>query len=289
MLALVGALGFSAKAIFAKLAYAASPIDAITLLTFRMIFSIPFFALMIWFAGRDAGRSPISRRDWIALVWLGFIGYYLTSLLDFWGLQYISASLERLILFLNPTIVVALSAIIYRRPVTPTTIAAMVLSYSGIVIVFAHDLTVAQETTALLIGSGLVFASAVGYAIYLVGSGEIIRRVGAARFTAYGMVISSSFVFIHFLATRPLSTLNQPAAVYWSIGGMAVFSTVVPVWLVNEAIRAMGSSRAALIGTIGPILTIGLGAILLGEAITWLQIAGALLVMCGVALVSLKR
>jgi drug/metabolite transporter (DMT)-like permease len=286
---LAGAFGFSAKAIFAKLAYAASTVDAITVLTFRMIFSLPFFALMIWVAQRDATRARLARRDWTAILWLGFIGYYLASLLDFWGLQYITASLERLILFLNPTIVVLLSALVLGKPITRRTAVALGLSYAGIVMVFAHDFHLAQDTAVLLIGGGLVFASAILYAIYLVGNGEIIQRAGAARFTAYAMAVSTLFVFVQFLVTRPLSVLNQPMAVYWNTAGMAVFSTVLPIWLTNEAIRRIGANRVALIGTIGPVLTIGLGAIFLGEAITLFQMGGAALVMAGVVLVTLKK
>ena len=288
-LALAGAFGFSAKGIFAKLAYAASSIDAVTLVTFRMLFSVPFFVLMIWFARRDPALARLERRDWVAILWLGFVGYYLASLLDFWGLQYISASLERLILFLNPTIVVLLSAIVLRKPITRRVALALALSYAGIVLVFAHDFHLAQETAALLIGGGLVFASAIVYAIYLVGNGEVIRRIGAARFTAYGMVVSTFFVFVQFLLTHPLSALDQPATVYWALGGMAVVSTVLPIWLTNEAIRRIGSNRVALIGTIGPVLTIGLSAMFLGEPITLFQIAGATLVTAGVILVTFVK
>ena len=292
-LALAGALGFSGKSIFAKLAYAASPsLDAITLVAFRMLFSIPFLLLMLWMARRNEGTRPrvvLSRRDWWTLCWLGFVGYYLASLLDFWGLQYISASLERLILFLNPTIVVVLSAIFFRRPVTRWTIVALVLSYSGIVLVFAHDFSHMPETRALVIGGGLVFASAVSYAIYLVGNGGLIGRLGAPRFTAYGMTISSLFVITQFVVMRPLSALDQPTLVYWHMAGIAVFSTVLPMWLTNEAIRMIGSSRVALIGTIGPILTIGLGTVFLAEPITLIQIVGALLVTAGVGVVTLRR
>ena len=287
-LALGGAFGFSAKAIFAKLAYAAAPIDAVTVLTFRMLFSLPLCALMIWAAQRDAARARLTRRDWAVIVWLGFIGYYLASLLDFWGLEFISASLERLILFLNPTIVVLLSALVLRKPVTRRTLLALGLSYAGIVLVFAHDLQLARDTSALLVGGGLVFASAVVYAIYLVGNGEIIHRVGAVRFTGYAMAVSTVFVFLQFLLTRPVSSLSQPAAVYWIIGGMAVASTVLPIWLMNEAIRRIGANRVALIGTIGPVLTIGLGALVLGEPVTAFQLAGAAMVIAGVGLVTLK-
>jgi drug/metabolite transporter (DMT)-like permease len=292
-LALVGAFGFSGKSIFAKLAYAASSnLDAVTLIAFRMLFSIPFLLLMLWMARRNEGsaaRVVLSRRDWWTLCWLGFIGYYCASLLDFWGLQYISASLERLILFLNPTIVVLLSAVFYRKPVTRWTIVALVLSYSGIVLVFAHDFAHTPETHALAIGGGLVFASAVSYAIYLAGNGSLIQRLGAPRFTAYGMAVSAVFVVVQFVATRPLSALEQPTIIYWYMAGIAVFSTVLPIWLTNEAIRMIGASRVALIGTIGPILTIGLGSAFLAEPVTLIQLAGALLVTAGVGVVTLKR
>ena len=288
-LALTGAFCFSGKAIFAKLAYAAGTLDAVTLITFRMIFSLPFFGLMIWFTRRDTTLPRLVRRDWIAIVWLGFVGYFLASLLDFWGLQYISASLERLILFLNPTIVVLLSALVLRKPITRRIAAALALSYAGIVMVFAHDLHLARDTAALLLGGSLVFASAVVYAVYLIGNGEIIGRIGAARFTAYGMAVSTVFVFAQFLIMRPLSALKQPAMVYWMMFGMAVASTVLPIWLTNEAIRRIGSNRVALIGTIGPVLTIGLGAIFLGEPITIVQIAGAALVTAGVMLVTFSK
>ncbi|MEO8133985.1 MAG: DMT family transporter [Betaproteobacteria bacterium] len=286
---LLGAFGFSAKAIFAKLAYAASSIDAITVLTFRMIFSLPFLVLMVWWAHRDAARLRFTRRDWIAIIWLGFVGYYLASLLDFKGLQYISASLERLILFMNPTLVVLLSALLLRKAISRRTALALALSYGGIVLVFVHDLEITSESATLLTGGSLVFGSAVAYAVYLIGSGEVIGRLGAVRFTAYGMLTSATFVFLHFLLTRPAAALVQSAYVYSLIAAMALFSTVLPIWCTNEAIRRIGSGRTAMIGTIGPVLTIGLGAMFLGEAVTIYQVSGAALVVCGVVLVMLNR
>jgi drug/metabolite transporter (DMT)-like permease len=285
----MGALGFSAKSIFGKLAYAAAPIDSVTLLMLRMLFSLPFFGAMIWWSHRDTTQQPLTRRDWIALLWLGFIGYYLAGLLDFWGLEYISASLERLILFTNPTIVVVLSALWLGRKIMPRTAIALLLTYAGILIVFAHDLMLADDSAALLTGGGLVFASAIAYAVYMVGNGGIIGRIGAVRFTAYGMAVSTVFFGLQFVVTRPLATLSQPPFVNAMIAGMAVFSTVLPIWLTNEGIRRIGSARVAMIGTSGPIMTIGLGAIFLGEPITIFQLAGAALVIAGVVLVSFAR
>jgi drug/metabolite transporter (DMT)-like permease len=241
---------------------------------------------MIWWSHRDKTRAPLTRSDWTALLWLGFFGYYLASYLDFWGLEYISAGLERLILFTNPTIVVVLSALTLGKKITRRTALALLLTYAGILLVFAHDLMVTSETAALLAGSGLVFASAVAYAIYLVGNGEIIQRIGSVRFTAYGMTVSTVFALAQFLITRPLSVLQEPAMVYWMTFGMAVFSTVLPIWLTNEGIRRIGAGRVAMIGTSGPIMTIGLGAIFLGEAITVFQLLGAALVIAGVIVVT---
>jgi len=287
--ALLGALGFSGKAIFAKLAYAAGPLDSVTLLALRMLFSLPFFGVMLWLSRRDREQRVLTRSDWIAIVWLGFLGYYLASFLDFWGLEYITAGLERLILFLNPTIVVMLSAWLLKQRVTRRTVAALALTYAGIVLVFAHDFALATDVVALLTGGGLVFASAVAYALYLVGNGEIIGRIGAMRFTAYAMLASAGFVLVQFALTRPLSALDQPTTVYWMIAGIALFSTALPIWLTNEGIRRIGSGRVAMIGTSGPVLTIGMGVIFLDERVTAVQLAGASLVIAGVVLVTFAR
>ena len=288
-LALLGSFAFSGKAIFAKLAYAAASLDAVTLIALRMLYSLPFFGAMIWWSHRDKSQPPLTRRDWTALLWLGFFGYYLASFLDFWGLEYISAGLERLILFTNPTIVVVLSALWFKKRITYRTAIALLLTYLGIAVVFAQDLVVTADTKTLFLGGALVFASAISYAVYLVWNGEIIARIGAARFTAYGMAVSSVFVMLQFALTRPLSALVQPVTVNAMVASMAIFSTVLPIWLTSESIRRIGAGRVAMIGTTGPIMTIGLGAIFLGEAITLVQLAGAALVIAGVVLVSFSR
>ena len=199
--AIVGTLGFSFKAILIKLAYAAAPVDAITLLALRMLYSAPFFVAMAWWAGR--GAAPVGRRDWLAILGLGFVGYYLASLLDFMGLRYVTASLERLVLYLYPTMVVLLSAWFLGKPVTRRAIAALVLSYAGIALVFRHDAAVAGDATATLVGGALVFASAFCYAIYLVAAGGVIGRIGSMRFIALAMLVSTAFVLVHFAIARP--------------------------------------------------------------------------------------
>jgi len=273
--AVVGVLGFSFKAILIKLAYAWSPIDAVTLLALRMIYAAPMFAVMAMLAARRPDAKPISKRDWLALAWLDFI-----------GLQYITASLERLVLFLYPTIVVVLSALFLRRPITRKAVGALLLCYAGIGLVFWHDLKVTGDPASTALGGALVFASAVGYAIYLVGAGGVIARLGSLRFIALAMLISAGFVIAQFVAMRPWSALAAPFRVQMLTLAMAIFSTVLPTWLIAESIRRVGANAASLVGSLGPVFTIGLGALILGEPIHLVQLAGAALVLIGVVLVS---
>ena len=202
--AVTGVLGFSFKGILIKLAYAATPVDALSLLALRMIYSAPFFVAIAYWAGRRADARPFTSSDWRALAGLGFLGYYLASLLDFEGLRYIGVSLERLVLFLNPTIVVVLSALLLGKPITRRAVAALVLSYAGLAVVMWNDLRVTGDTGAIALGTGLVFGSAVCYALYLVWSGEVIVRIGSGRFIAWAMLASTAFVLVHFLLARPL-------------------------------------------------------------------------------------
>jgi drug/metabolite transporter (DMT)-like permease len=286
--AVFGVLGFSFKAILIKLAYREYPVDAITLLTLRMLYSAPLFLAMAVWAQRASRATPTSRADWWRLVWLGCIGYWLASLLDFMGLKYITASLERLVLFLYPTIVVLLSALMLRQPITRRAVAALVLSYAGIAFVFWHDIRFAGDANATLKGGALVFASAILYALYLVQAGGVIARLGSARFIAWAMLASTVFVVTQFLLTRPLAALAVPRSVHAISLAMAVFSTVLPTWLIAESIRRMGANAASLVGSFGPVFTIGLGAMILGEPVHAIQLAGAALVLVGVLLVTVK-
>jgi drug/metabolite transporter (DMT)-like permease len=288
--AVFGVLGFSFKAILIKLAYRDDSVDAITLLTLRMLYSAPMFLAMAAWAQRTSPSppSPTSRADWLRLIWLGCIGYYLASFLDFMGLQYITASLERLVLFTYPTIVVLLSALLLGRPVTRRAVAALLLSYAGIAFVFWHDVRLMGNANATLTGGGLVFASAVLYALYLVQAGGVIARLGSTRFISWAMLASTVFIVVQFVLTRPLAALAVPRPIHLLSVAMAVFSTVLPTWLIAESIRRMGANAASLVGSLGPVFTIGLGAMILGEPIHAIQLAGAALVMGGVTLVTLK-
>lgn len=283
--ALLAAVGFSAKAILVKLAYL-DHVDAITLLALRMAFSVPFFiGVVLWSRLRHA--EPMTRNDRLMVVALGFVGYYLSSYLDFLGLQYISAGLERLILFLYPTMTVVLSALIYKRAIGRITLAAMALCYAGIALVFLHDVGMKQGGVVVL-GATLVFCSTLSYSIYLVGAGHAISRIGAMRFTAYATLVASAASVLQFLVMRPLSALDLPLRVYELSIAMAVFSTVLPVFLLSFAIRRIGSGNTSLIGSIGPVSTILMAYVILGEHISLMQIAGSLLVLGGVLVISLN-
>lgn len=283
-LALLAALGFSLKAIFVKLAYPYG-VDAITLLALRMGFALPVF-LWVGLAEHRRARNRLTGGDWGRLFVLGFLGYYGASILDFRGLEYISAGLERLILFTYPTLTVMIGVLFMGKKLSRREVAALVLSYAGIGLAFAHDLEFAGETRVVLIGAAFVFASSLSYAFYLAGSAPMIQRLGAARFTALAMLVSTAATQLHFFATQPLTALVQPLPVYFYGAAMALFSTVLPVFMQSAAIRRIGSARAVLVGTIGPMLTIFFGWWLLSEPISLAQIAGAGLVLIGVLLVS---
>jgi drug/metabolite transporter (DMT)-like permease len=283
--ALLAAVGFSGKAILVKLAYL-DHVDAITLLALRMVFAVPFFiAVAVWIRRHHA--EPLNRHDKLLILVLGLIGYYLSSLLDFLGLQYISAGLERLILFLYPTMTVILAAFIYKRPIGRKVLMAMTLSYAGIALVFLHDVGMKQGGSIVL-GATLVFASTLSYSSYLVGVGHAVQRIGTTRFTAYAMMVASAACLLQFFVMRPMTALDLPLRVYELSIAMAIFSTVLPVFLLSYAIRRIGSGTTSLIGSIGPISTIYMAYLFLGESITALQIAGSALVLCGVLIISLN-
>ncbi len=283
-LAVLAALGFSFKAIFVKLAYATAPVDAVTLLSLRMMFALPAFLWVGFVASRSAPQ--LTRRDWGMLVLLGLLGYYGASLLDFLGLQYISAGLERLILFTYPTLTVLIGVLFMGRSLSRREVGSLLLSYAGIGLAFAHDLQIVGEMRSVLIGAAFVFASSLCYALYLAGSGPAIARLGAARFTALAMLVATLATQFHFLVTRPFSALLQPLPIYAYGAAMALFSTVLPVFMQSVAIHRIGAGRAVLIGTLGPLLTIFFGWWLLSEPISAPQLAGAGLVLAGVLLVS---
>jgi drug/metabolite transporter (DMT)-like permease len=276
-LAIIGSILFSAKAVIVKLAYRYG-VDAATLLALRMAFSLPFFIVALAWSSRDA--PPLSRTDHMRLIFIGLLGYYAASYLDFLGLQYVTAALERLILYLSPTLVVVLSALVLRIQFGRYEWGALALCYGGIVLVFWHD--VSLQGGQVLLGSGLVFASAVCYAIYLIMSGELVRRLGAIRLTAYAMCVSSFAVFAQFAVLNPISALRQPPAVYWLSLLNALLCTVLPVFATMLAVERIGAGRASMASMVGPVSTIALAYLFLDERISIWQLAGTALVLTGI-------
>lgn len=281
--AVLAALGFSFKAIFVKLAYAAGPVDAVTLLALRMGLSLPLFAWLVW-ASRGSASTPLTLGDGFRVAVLGLLGYYLSSLFDFYGLQFISAGLERLILFTYPTLVLVFQAVALRERPTPRTLVAMGLCYLGLGIAFVHDLGTAGGGHAVLVGSLWVFASAVTYALYYSGTGMMLKRMGSMRMAGLCGSASSLMVLAHYLLVADVTQLAQlPAAVWAHAAMMALFSTVLPIYWVALAIQRLGPTHTAAVGNLGPVLTMLASWAILSEAISGYQIAGLVLVLLGVS------
>jgi drug/metabolite transporter (DMT)-like permease len=252
-----------------------------------MLFALPFFVAMAWWAGRPRkGVHPpkLERRDWWAVLGLGFCGYYLASFLDFAGLQYITASLERLILYLNPTLVLLLGWLLLGQRVMRAQWLAMALGYAGVVLVFGHEARLDGANVAL--GSALVFASALSYAVYLLYSGECVRRLGSLRLAGLATSVACVLCIAQFVLLRPLSAALVPAPVIWLSVLNAVVCTAVPVLLVMLAIERVGSGVAAQAGMVGPMSTVLLGVWLLDERFNAWIVAGTVLVLAGVWAVS---
>lgn len=281
---LIGAVGFSAKAVLIKLAYAVAPqLDAITLMALRMGMSLPVFLLvLLW---QQSKASPLmSTGDWFGLLVFGALGYYLAALFDFMGLQYISAGLERLVLFLYPTMVVLISALMERRAVSRLELQALVVSYLGVALVIWNDFSLMGD--AVVLGVSLVFLSALSFAVYLVGSARLTKRMGSARFTAYSMSAAAFCIGGHFGVSHDWAVITQqPEDVYVYAAIMAVFSTILPAFMINAGMKRLGAAKAALLSTIGPVSPLFLAQWFLLEPITTTQLMGTALVIFGVWLV----
>lgn len=284
-LALGGAVAFSAKAIIVKLAYRHG-VDAVTLIMLRMLVALPFFIAMAAWAGR--GRAPLTRAELLAVAGLGFSGYYLASTLDFWGLSFISASLERLILYLTPAMVMLLSWLIYGRRATARQLWVLLLGYGGLLLVFGHELHL--EGTQVALGAALVLGSTLSYALYLIYSGEWVQRIGALRLTGWASAVACGLCLLQFALLRPLDNVWAVTAPVWWLSLLnGTACTVVPVLMVMLAIARIGPSRTAQLGMVGPISTILMGVVLLDEPFTLWLAAGTLCVLGSVTLLARAR
>jgi drug/metabolite transporter (DMT)-like permease len=288
LITLLGAIMFSTKAIFVKLAFRYTPVDAVSLLSLRMLLSMPFYLLAAWLAYRRTG-PPITGRQFVYICAMGLMGYYISSLFDFLGLQYISAGLERLILFLYPTFAILINLVLFKQKIAKLQGQALVLTYAGILLAFASELHITSGSTTVIWGSFLVFLCAVTYSIYIVGTGRLVQQVPVNLFTSYAMLAATVGILLHF-ALRGRFDVFTMGPFVWVFGLLlALIATVIPSFLLNTGMKRMGSNNVAIILAIGPVSTILQAYLFLGENITALQIAGTLLVIAGVLLIGWKR
>ncbi len=277
LFAAAGSIAFSGKAIIVKLAYRHG-VDAVTLLMYRMLFALPMFVAMAWWSGR--GQPRLRARDLLGIAGLGLSGYYLASYLDFWGLEYISASLERLILYLNPTLVLLLGWLLYGKTITHRQGVGMAISYAGVLLVFGHEASLDGQQAAL--GALLVLLSAISYALYLSYSGQMVQRLGSLRLAGWATSVACLLCIAQFAWLRPLSAALVPEPVIWLSLLNALACTAVPVLLVMMAIERIGPGLTAQTGMIGPMSTLTMGVFILGEPFNLWIVVGTVLVLAGV-------
>lgn len=285
---ILGIVMFSSKAVMVKLAYQYE-VDAISILLLRMLFSFPFYvAIALFYKNKNENEDVVLvKKDYLWVAFFGFIGYYLSSYFDFVGLVYIKASLERIILFLYPTIIILFNKLFLKQQVTKNQVYAIVITYIGIIITFWNEVAISGSDT--YIGGFLIFLCAITYAAYISGSGWLIPKFGVIKFTAYAMIVSCICVFVHYSITNEIDLLNYPWQVYMLGFLIAIFATVIPSFLVSASIKLISSSNFAVIAAVGPISTIILATIFLNERLTLLQLLGAIVVIIGITIVSLKK
>jgi drug/metabolite transporter (DMT)-like permease len=286
LIAFFGAVLFSTKAIIVKKAFATVHVDALTLLTLRMFFSLPFYLATAIIVSSGKSNRKMSNKEWLAILGLGFFGYYLSSLFDFIGLQYISAGLERLILFLYPSFAVLINAIFFKEKIKRVQIWALAISYVGIGIAYLGELQIDTGNPNFYWGSLLIFLCSITYATYIAGSAQVIPGVGASKFTAYALLCSTAGVFIHFILRGQYNTLHQSMDLWWYGLALAVVATVIPTFMLSFALKKIGGNNVAIISSIGPVSTISQAHFFLGEPIFAGQIIGTILVLAGVLLLS---
>lgn len=289
IITLLGAILFSTKAVIVKHAFGATHIDALTLLTLRMVFSLPFFVVTAFLVSGQKANVRMQPAQWLLVAVVGMLGYYVSSFLDFTGLQYVSAGLERLILFLYPSFVVFINAIFFKQRITRIQKWALLLTYSGIAIAYVGEISVDTSNPNLYLGSALVFLCAITYSIYIAGSGKLIPIIGANKFTAYAMLAATAGIFVHFAIAGSGHALAAGKEL-WVYGLLlAIFGTVLPSFMISQGLKRIGSNNVAIISGIGPVSTILQAHFILGEKIFVAQIFGTVLVVAGVLLLSWKR
>ncbi len=284
-IAVCGAILFSTKAIFVKLAFHATHTDASTLLGLRMLFSLPFYLVIAWFASRKEGAVRITAKEWFYIALMGLFGYYISSLFDFIGLQYITAGLERLILFLYPTFSVILNTVIFKIKLSKMQVVALLLTYAGIGLAYFGEFKTDTSNPNFFYGSIMIFLCSITYSFYLVGTGRLVNRVGATRYTAYAMLFATLGIFMHYIITKPLTGFVFTPTLVGYGSALAIIATVVPSFMISGAMKKIGSNNVSIITSIGPVSTILQAHYILGEKIFLEQVLGTILVVIGVLLV----
>ena len=288
LFAFLGAICFSTKAIFVKLAYRDTAVDAVTLLTLRMVFSLPFFVAAAALSSSKADNVRFTKAQWLQVALVGLLGYYISSLLDFRGLQYVSAGIERLILFVYPTLVLIFSAIAFKTRIQKIQWLALIVTYAGLLVAFLGEANAVGQSPDFFKGALFIFACAITFALHIVGSGRLIPLVGAAKFNSYAMSFASLGVFAHFIFWGKGSLLFLEPAIYVYSFLMAIFSTVIPSYLVTAGIKRIGSGNTAIVGSIGPVSTILMAYFFLQESVSFLQLIGTVCIITGVLLIGRK-
>lgn len=288
LIAFVGAILFSTKAIIVKKAFADVQVDALTLLAIRMVFSLPFYLVAAFFITTNKANIKLTGKEWMYIIALGLFGYYLSSLFDFIGLQYISAGLERLILFLYPSFAVLINAFFFKQEIKRIQGLALVITYIGIGIAYFGELQIDTGNPNFYWGSFLIFLCSVTYASYIAGSGYVIPKVGASKFTAYAMLTSTGGVLLHYLLRGQYDVLQHTEGLWWYGVLLALIATVIPTFMLSYALKKIGANNVAIISSVGPVSTIVQAHFVLGEPIFTEQVIGTVLVLIGVLLLSIK-
>jgi drug/metabolite transporter (DMT)-like permease len=289
LLTVIGSIFFSTKAVIVKYAFSKTPVDAVSLLAVRMLFSLPFYIAAAWITSRKKDNVKMTRRQWFIVISLGLFGYYLSSLFDFMGLKYISAGLERLILFLYPTFVALINVAVFKEKITKLQKIALLLTYGGILLAYIGELAFNVHTSGFFLGSLLIFICSLTFAVYVVGSGRMIPVLGATKFTAYVMLASTSGVFLNFLLAGNYTILHSGGGFLWYGLLLGIIATVIPSFLISFGTKQVGANNVAIISSIGPVSTILQAHFILDEPIFAAQIIGTLMVVSGVVLTGWKR
>ena len=289
--AVLGTILFSTKAILIKLCFKSTNIDASSLLMLRMLFALPFYAAAMWYYFANQQLKKVKPSTYFAAGLIGLLGYYMSSLFDFIGLQYVSASIERIILFIYPTLAVLLNLLIFKVAITKRQWLAILITYIGIGLAYWGELNQIPDTKMFFFGTWMILLCAITFAFYLVGSGKIIPKIGAPQFTSLSMLAASVGIFIHYFVTHPqgiASIVDMPilySSSIWLVIALAIIGTVIPSFLMSGGMKRIGSNDLAIITSIGPVSTLFQARWILNEAFTWEQILGTVFVVLGVILV----